>query len=195
MPRPPQKQKMRDRILDVAERLMQTRGFNAVSYADIAKALHVTNASLHYHFPTKSDLGSELIERYVAVFTQALIDIDNTSRDAAVKMRRYVDLYGDVLRANRICLCGMLAAEFATLPKPMQAGLKRFFDANETWLIAVLEDGRATACLNFTGKPNERAHCMLGSLEGAMILARSYGQTERFDASAGRLLADLGIRG
>ena len=41
------------RILDIAERLVQTRGFNAFSYADIAAALHVTKATLHYHFPTK----------------------------------------------------------------------------------------------------------------------------------------------
>ena len=131
MPRPPQKQKTRDRILDVAERLVQTRGFNAFSYADIAEALQVTKASLHYHFPTKADLGTQLIERYAAAFTQALADIDTSSKDAAAKLRQYVDLYGGVLRANRMCLCGMLAAEFATLPKPMKVGLNQFFDANE----------------------------------------------------------------
>lgn len=193
MPRPPQKHKTRDRILDVAERLVQTRGFNAFSYADIAEALHVTKASLHYHFPTKADLGRQLIERYAAAFTQALADIDKSSNDAAMKMRKYVDLYGDVLRADRMCLCGMLAAEFATLPKPMKVGLKQFFETNERWLISVLENGRATACLSFTGEANERAHCLVGSLEGAMMLARSYGRTERFDASADRLLADLGV--
>ena len=52
------------RALDVAERLVQTRGFNGFSYADIAEALGVTKASLHYHFPSKADLGQRLIERY-----------------------------------------------------------------------------------------------------------------------------------
>jgi len=54
------------RILDVAERLVQTRGFNGFSYADIAEALDVTKASLHYHFPAKSDLGARLIEGLTA---------------------------------------------------------------------------------------------------------------------------------
>ena len=192
MPRPPQNQKTRDRILDVAERLVQTRGFNAFSYADIAEALHVTKASLHYHFPAKADLGAQLIERYAAAFAQALADIDGSSKDDAVKMRRYVDLYAGVLRDNRMCLCGMLAAEFATLPKPMKAGLKHFFDDNEKWLTAVLESGRAALCLRFTGEANELARLLVGSLEGAMMIARSYGQVERFDATASRLLADLG---
>src|SRR5687768_13019152 len=112
MPKPPPSADTPQRILDVAERLVQTRGFNAFSYADIADALHVTKASLHYHFPTKADLGRQLIERYAAAFTQALADIDRASDDVAVKLRRYVNLYREVLRANRMCLCGMLAAEF-----------------------------------------------------------------------------------
>lgn len=194
MPRPPRKQNTRERILDVAERLVQTRGFNAFSFADIAAALHITKASLHYHFPTKADLGRQLIERYATAFTHALADIDKSGTDAAVKICRYVDLYGDVLRDNRMCLCGMLAAEFATLPKPMKVTLRQFFDANEQWLIAVLENGRATASLRFAGEASELAHHLLGSLEGAMMLARSYGQTQRFDASASRLLAVLGVR-
>jgi TetR/AcrR family transcriptional repressor of nem operon len=194
MPRPPKKQTTRNRILDVAERLVQTRGFNAFSYADIANALHVTTASLHYHFPSKADLGRQLIERYAAAFTQALAEIDKASNDAAAKLRSYIDLYKEVLRANRMCLCGMLAAEFATLPKPMKIVLKQFFEGNEQWLVAVLERGRATASLSFAGDASERAHCLIGSLEGAMMLTRSYGRMERFNASAKRLLADLGVR-
>ena len=45
------------RILDVAERLAQTQGYNGFSYADIAAELGITKASLHYHFASKADLG------------------------------------------------------------------------------------------------------------------------------------------
>ena len=51
-------------ILDVAEQLVQVRGFNAFSYADVAGELELTNAALHYHFPSKSELGEALIARY-----------------------------------------------------------------------------------------------------------------------------------
>ena len=44
-------------MLDAAERLVQVRGFNGFSYADIAAELQITEASLHYHFATKADLG------------------------------------------------------------------------------------------------------------------------------------------
>jgi TetR/AcrR family transcriptional repressor of nem operon len=180
------------RILDIAERLLQTRGYNAFSYADIAHTLHVTKASLHYHFPTKAELGRRLIERYGESFLHALAAIDQTSADADEQLRRYVGIYLGVLRNDRMCLCGMLAAEYVTLPKPMKAELKHFFDENERWLVAVLEKGQATSKLRFTGPAREVAQLLVGSLEGAMMLARSYDDVGRFEAAAERLLAGLG---
>src|SRR3954463_9659229 len=88
------------RILDVAERLVQTRGFNGFSYADIAAALHVTKASLHYHFPAKADLGARLIERYERNFLAALAKIDAQAKGPRDKLRRYVAIYDAVLRAD-----------------------------------------------------------------------------------------------
>jgi TetR/AcrR family transcriptional repressor of nem operon len=180
------------RILDTAERLLQTRGYNAFSYADIANALHVTKASLHYHFPTKAELGRRLIQRYGVSFLHALAAIEQTSGHAGEQLRRYVDIYLGVLRNDRMCLCGMLAAEYVTLPKPMKTELKHFFDENERWLVAVLEKGQATNKLRFTGPAREVAQLLMGALEGAMMLARSYNDVGRFESAAERLLAGLG---
>jgi TetR/AcrR family transcriptional regulator, transcriptional repressor for nem operon len=75
------------RILDVAERLVQTRGFNSFSYADIATELRITTASLHYHFPSKAELGSALITRYEGRFAEALGQIDQGIPDPRAKRR------------------------------------------------------------------------------------------------------------
>ena len=179
------------RALDVAERLVQTRGFNGFSYADIAEALGVTKASLHYHFPNKADLGQRLIERYEAVFLETLAGIDKAQQRAAQKLRRYAGIYADVLRANRMCLCGMLASDYATLPKPMRERVRHFFDENERWLARVLDEGRKAGQLAFKGPPVELARMIVASLEGAMMLARSYGEPPRFDAAAERVIAEL----
>lgn len=180
-----------ERILDVAEELAQTRGFNGFSYADIAARLAVTKAGLHYHFPSKVDLGSALIDRYHSTFAAALDDIDREARDAPEKLRRYVALYDGVMRNDRMCLCGMLAAEYATLPAAMQDRLRRFFDANEVWLSAVLDAGRRSGELAFAEPPQERARLLVGALEGAMLVARTYRDGERFQAAAQHALADV----
>src|SRR3954470_12508792 len=158
------------RILDVAERLVQTRGFNGFSYADIAEALEVTKASLHYHFPSKADLGRRLIERYEQTFLAVLKGIDATGAAPREKLKRYARIYADVLRDNRMCLCGMLASDYATLPKGMQQEVRHFFDENEQWLAAVRERGRKDGSLSFKGPPFELARVVVGSLEGAMML-------------------------
>ena len=110
-PAPASQTSAAQRILDVAEQLAQTRGFNGFSYADVAQKLQLTKASLHYHFPSKGDLGRALIERYHLVFGAALDDIDRQVPAADEKLRRYVGLYDSVMSKNRMCLCGMLAAE------------------------------------------------------------------------------------
>jgi TetR/AcrR family transcriptional repressor of nem operon len=179
------------RILDVAERLVQTRGFNGFSYADIAEALDVTKASLHYHFPSKADLGKRLIERYEKTFLAALKAIGATGAAPREQLKRYARIYADVLRDDRMCLCGMLASDYATLPKPMKEEVKHFFDENERWLAALLDAGRKAGSLQFKGSALDLARVMVGSLEGAMMLARSYGDASRFDTAAERLIGSL----
>ena len=180
------------RILDIAERLVQTRGYNGFSYADIAGALRVTKASLHYHFPAKADLGARLIERYERNFLAALEGIDAEGSDAREKLRRYAAIYEDVLRDNRMCLCGMLAAEFSTLPKLMREDMRHFFDENERWLVAVLQQGKREKVLKFSGSAADAAQTLIGTLEGAMMIARSYGDVARFKSVSDRVLGDLG---
>lgn len=176
------------RILDIAERLVQSRGFNGFSYADVASELEVSKASLHYHFPSKAELGAALIGRYAARFAKALETIDLGSRAAPEKLEAYAAIYGEVLRDGRMCLCGMLAAEYDTLPEPMRDAILGFFDANEAWLVRVLEQGQEDGTLRLHGPAGEAAQAIIGGLEGAMLVARPYGDIARFQAAATRVL-------
>jgi TetR/AcrR family transcriptional regulator, transcriptional repressor for nem operon len=179
------------RILDVAEGLVQTRGFNGFSYADIAAELGITKASLHYHFAGKAELGEALIERYAARFARALEAIDADESDARAKLDAYARIYADVLRDRRMCLCGMLAAGYDTLPEPMRDAVLRFFDDNEAWLTGVFEQGGAEGSLRLDGSADEAAQALVSGLEGALLIARPYGEVARFEAAATRLLASL----
>jgi len=182
------------RILDIAERLVQTRGYNGFSYADISSELRIRNASVHYHFPSKTDLGRRLVARYRENFMAALEGLESESGDARRRLRRYVGLWARVLRdRDRMCLCGMMAADIATLPKPVRAEIRRFFDENEAWLVRVISDGRRAKSLRFAGTPEVEARLLTMGLEGAMLVARSYGEPRRFEEIANRLLEGLGI--
>jgi TetR/AcrR family transcriptional regulator, transcriptional repressor for nem operon len=181
----------RTQILDVAERLVQTRGFNDFSYADIASELAVTNAALHYHFRTKAALGDALIERYSERFFAALDRIGAGPSDARVQVEAYIDLYREVLAADRMCLCGVLAAEYPTLPESMRAAVQRFFDRNETWLVTRLEAGFRNQRLDSTDSARDTARMIVDTLEGAVMIARAQRDPDRFRGVAMRLLRTL----
>jgi TetR/AcrR family transcriptional repressor of nem operon len=178
-------------ILDVSERLAQSRGFNGFSYADVAAELGLTKAALHYHFAGKAELGEALIARYSARFVAALAALDASGVSAPAKLEGYAELYVDVLRDKRMCLCGMLAAEFQTLPPPMRDAVIHFFDENEAWLQRVVDQGKHEGTLRAEGSARDIARGIVGGLEGAMLVARPYGDVSRFQAATAHLLVGL----
>jgi TetR/AcrR family transcriptional regulator, transcriptional repressor for nem operon len=182
-----------DRILDTAERLVQLRGFNGFSYADVAAELQITKASLHYHFPSKAELGEALIARYGARFAAALADIDAGPANPTRKLAAYSDLYAGVLEGQRMCLCGMLAAEYRTLPDPMRSAVVAFFNENEQWLTRLLQQGKRAGELHFDGSARETARALLSGLEGALLTSRPYHDPARFQRTARRLIITLAI--
>lgn len=179
------------RMLDIAERLAQTRGFNGFSYSDIAAELGIAKASLHHHFPTKADLGRALMQRYVEGFDAALAGIAQSADDPYAKLARYAKLYEDVLVNDRLCLCGMLAAEYSTLPKEMRAQVRLFFEKNEAWLTELIERGRREKALRPGAPARDVARMVVSALEGAMLLARSCEDPARFASSVRPILEDL----
>ena len=179
------------RILDIAERLVQRRGFNAFSYADVATAVGIRKASLHYHFATKADLGQALIARYRQAFLDALRGIEEETEDAGKRLERYAGLYGAVLRKKRMCMCGMLATDAATLPKAMRESVAAFFQENVAWLSAELERGRTRGELAFSGPAASMATFFVSALEGAMLVAHGSGDQDSFAAASRHLLATV----
>jgi TetR/AcrR family transcriptional regulator, transcriptional repressor for nem operon len=178
-------------ILDVAERLVQTRGFNGFSYADVASELQITTAALHYHFAGKAELGEALITRYADRFSDALALIEERTDDAPARLDAYADLYLDVLREQRMCLCGMMAAEFETLPATMKDAVVKFLNDNEHWLARILQRGSTDRSLAFSAPPYETARMIISSLEGALLVARPFHDVTRFQSVADQLLSGL----
>lgn len=184
-----------ERILDVAERLAQTRGYNGFSYADVAAELELTTAALHYHYAGKAALGRALVDRYAGRFADALAAADAQGGDGARRLARYTELYVEVFRNGRLCLCGMLAAEYQTLPPAIQAAVVEFFDRSERWLAGVLAAGRRDRSLRFHGTARDAARDIVSDLEGVMLLARVRDDPALFQSAVARLLRSFRPRG
>lgn len=172
-----------DRILDAAERRMRAQGYNAVSFRELAAEIGIKSASIHYHFPSKADLGVAVVQRYHQRFLAALWDMAETQADPAVRLRGFVEAYRRaLLDDDMICLCGMLGAESGGLPSVVVAEVRRFFQANIDWLV----DASAAA------RPRSEAARIVSTLQGAMILASTLGDQTMFDEVAAGVTGEAG---
>ena len=182
---------MRDQILASAQRLVQQRGFNGFSYADVAKEVGIRKASLHHHFPTKTDLGLALIESFTTQLQSAFNQVNSNIPDADAKLKAYIGVYRSTFEADRMCLGGMLASEAHTLDPAVLPSLKRFFARNVEWLTEVLEAGQAQGVFTLMGPAVEHACMLLASLQGALLMARATGDGQAFDQTTALLISGL----
>ena len=193
-----QKATMREQILDAAQQFVQTRGFHAFSYADIAAEVGIRKASIHYYFPAKTDLGREMVARYREEVQQQRCRIELITPGADQKLQRFAQIFRDMLRSGpdagvRLCLCGVLVSEWHALPEGMQEEVAGFFRENEAWLAGIMDAGRAEGCLHFEGAASLQGQAFLSGLEGAMQTARVYQDVTLYCAIAHQLLAQMGF--
>ncbi len=146
-----------EQILDLAEALIQTRGYSAFSYQDIADGLGIRKASIHYHFPSKADLGIAVVDRYIARFDTALAEIaDDASKSSMAMLDLYVQPYLQFADTpDRVCLCGALAGEMLAMPPELRARVDHFFRTHQLWLARILERGVDTRRIQIGGAGTE----------------------------------------
>jgi TetR/AcrR family transcriptional repressor of nem operon len=180
----------RERILDVAQSMIQEQGYNAVSFRDLSAAVKLKSASIHYYFPSKEDLGEALIARYRAFFSAGRAALDEKELSPARKLKQYVEVLRTAFRqTGHMCLCGVLAAELSSLPERIAEGVREFFAENERWLAGVLARGRASGELLFSGTAERTAEAVFASLEGALMSAWAFKDENRI-AAVGKLVVE-----
>jgi TetR/AcrR family transcriptional repressor of nem operon len=159
--------------------MVQAHGYNALSFREVAKAVDVKSASVHYHFPTKGDLGAALARQYTEEGIAYLNVLRDEMRDLPTLLQRYTDIFRAALaNDNRMCLCGIMAAEREDLPQGVRAEVDAFTDANVRWLAEVL---RPTISPGKEASVECRALSIFAAIEGAQLVARGRGDIGMFD--------------
>ena len=160
-------------LLDVAQALVQSRGYNAFSYKDLAEEVGIRTASIHYHFETKADLGLALMERYTDVLKGELQRIDRSGRSQKPKLKAFIALYQGTEVEGNICVCGSLAADIHTLPKEVANAVREYLRISETWVANTLEAGVRSGEFALAGRVRDAAVTLVSGLQGALIVSRS----------------------
>lgn len=179
----------KDEILRTASRLLLERGFNAFSYGHIAEALGVKPAAIHYHFPSKTDLGVALVERFRSRYQLWMEDAETLA--PWEQLRGFFGIYRRFLDEGRVCPGGALQAEYGGIPPEMQAAVKKMLGEVHHWLAGVLERGREGGAFRFAGPAESKAAVIGAAVQGALQTARTLGK-DHFHATVAQLELELG---
>ena len=170
---------MRETLMAAAKATVQARGYNALSFRELAKEVGIKSASVHHHFPTKGALGAALARRYTEDGAAFLGDLLATSQDPAWCMDRYIEIFRSALaNDNRMCLCGIMSAELDDLPPEVRIEIDKFVATNVEWIETVLRQRTSKASPQAI---REHAMAVFAAIEGAQLVARGCQDISLYD--------------
>jgi AcrR family transcriptional regulator len=161
-------------ILDLAEMLIRTRGYHGFSYKDISERLQVKNAAIHYHFPSKEDLGTAVIQGAIESFLAFTANIGVTSQDK--QLLQFFGTYKKSQKKGWVCLVGALSPAYDTLPAGMQNSLSVFVQTILEWVEGCLQQGHNKGLFTYSETPAAKAQLLVSSLLSSLLLNKVAGE-------------------
>lgn len=186
--------KTSDKIMDLAQDYIQTRGYNAFSYKDLANDLGIKTASIHYHFPKKADLGAAIVQRYTETFMALYGGQEPTGDNHLEQFQTYLGPFIETSNSGvRICLCGALGGEVGSLPDAIQTEVVRFIEYHEHWLSRLLDAGRSAGSFKFPGNADDMARVIFSTLQGALTISRAKNNSAHFENAVTAVQTSIGV--
>jgi len=177
----------RTKILNSAQRLIQTRSFEGFSFQDIADEVGIRKASLYHHFDSKDAVAIGVLKRGADWVTGQL---DATKELAPPeRLERYFDLFHDLHgKAERMCPGGSFASVLGAVSPAVQRALHAFTKMHLDWLEGVVREGAALGAFEIGEQaPRDVALQIFSSVQGALLTGRLTADPGVLDAVATEL--------
>ncbi len=179
----------RRRIVEAARVLFFAQGYTATGIAQILKVSNANSGSLYHFFPTKEDLLVAVLESYMGMlYSHVLEPAYERASDPIDRLFAVLDGYRRLMQATNYslgCPIGNLALEVCNSHPQVRRLIVENFDA---WCAAIEQLIRdASGRLPVDIDPKQLSRHVLATMEGAVMLARSYRSFEPFDAAVSTL--------
>jgi TetR/AcrR family transcriptional regulator, transcriptional repressor for nem operon len=178
----------RAEIIKIADGFIREKSYHAFSFSDISQQINIRNASIHYHFPSKTDLGIAIIRDHQEKLAK-LIE-QSEAKNALEKMQSFLTIYSAARKDNQICLVGSLVTDFYTVDSRIQSELKKLAGHILLWVTQILEEGKADGLFHFTLPPRTKALMVITNMLAAVQLTRLT-NTHDFERIKQTVLKDL----
>ncbi len=179
----------RDTIIEAAMELFAFQGYTNTGLAQIAREAGILPGSLYHFFPTKEDLLAATLETRLRFLRPEVLDPIWTRIDDPIeRIFGLLDGYRQMLRITEFshgCPIGNLAIELAESNPTIRPLLARNFD---NWLDEVERCFiDAADRLPEDTDPRQLALFVLTTMEGGVMLARTYRSFDAFDTAVATL--------
>ncbi len=162
----------RQRIVDAADHLFYSRGYNQTSFSDIADETGIPRGNFYYYFKTKEDILAAVVDARLVSFKDILSSCEKNTSDPLERLHALAEFplehEEEVLRYG--CPIGTLSSELTKEQSTdiSQARLTAVFDLLRVWIEAQLSGtGHAP-------RSGEIAMDMLAKMQGIIMLANIY---------------------
>lgn len=182
-----------DEIIKCARSLIISGGYNGFSYADIAKVVGVRNATIHHHFPSKSNLVRALVVNYRWQVQLGIAELERNVPEPGEQLRAYIHYWESCIADTTapFCVCALLATQLPVLPEEVALEVRAHFRTLSDWLVSVLQRGVAQGSIRLTASANIEAESFMATVHGAMLSARAYDDAKIFGLITDPLLKRL----
>ncbi|VAX00993.1 hypothetical protein MNBD_GAMMA22-994 [hydrothermal vent metagenome] len=129
-------EQQRNQMIIAIDILLYQKGFNNMSFSDIAEATGLSKGNLYYYFKTKEDLLQVIIEHRVNAMKLMLNDWQLKFKTPLERLQRYAQI--PVNESTNVihygCPMGSLNTELAKSQPELQKISKQQFDVFKQWL-------------------------------------------------------------
>ena len=160
----------REKILELGENLIRTKGYNAFSYQDISSELGVKNAAIHYYFPSKENLGTSIVKTNILKFEEMVDNMRSRKFDEWQQLETFLKIYIKSHREQKKCLVGSLSPDYRTLSETTRVELKRMIEIILSWMTEILERGKNKKLFAFNDSAENKARAIFSSLVASLQL-------------------------
>ena len=161
----------REKILHLSNTLIQQRGFQGFSYADLESGIGIRKASIHHHFPSKTDLGIAYCNYKMADF-KALETALQKLPAGVQRLQAYLDAFSDCAAQGQMCGVYAMLSDSHLFSPELQTAVYQLAQTEQQLLQDILVAGQQRAELHLAQPPAELAMVVSSAIKGALLLNR-----------------------
>lgn len=190
----------REKILTTARRLIELNGYSALGVAEICKAAGVPKGSFYYFFESKEALVRAVIDEEWTEERDGWKVILGGDGAPLERLRRLFEATAAEQRAGKQscgtvsgCMFGNLTLELSNRTEPIRVRLQEIFDAQVGMVRSVVEEARERGEVTVADS-TAAARAVVAQIEGQVLFAKLYNDTQGLDTMWANCLALLGAR-